>query len=157
KTGVPLPTATSDDLAVYLLGTLDTPRRVDQGSVWQQARGFHSFRHKDDRILFRTMPLSPSSIFPDNASFAAPNTGDRLFIIGINGYLPEGSWRDAIAWTDTQSCSVIKMSDRGCILHMCQTTPGFSGGAVFRTNDPQALSIVGMHISAAAADEGCGV
>lgn len=71
-----------------------------------------------------------------------------------NRGLTQSSWRDSIRSTKSIGggyCRIFDVSARGgtgCLVHLCQAIPGFSGSPVLQSSAPNTYSVVGVNVRA---------
>jgi hypothetical protein len=97
---------------------------------------------------FTVLTLDTSDIPTPKINFRTASSDKRLITVGFNSLTDESHWTESLRWSQKGVCFVSLVQD-GCIVHGCNTTPGFSGAPLFQIDaDDQSLSVVGLQIAA---------
>lgn len=111
---------------------------------------FQPFDVADDYIVLRTIGF-PSIAYPDRVSITPndPSLPIPVWVVGSNELLGSlsggGSVMSTVRASGPKACSILEVTEKGCIYHSCQTGPSTSGATLMRTDENGGISILGVH------------
>lgn len=159
ETGLPNWSALTDSLVFRYAdpGKAIAIEPVKRKEIPRTKPGQELSSHSDFIVLNTVDPVEGGG----QVSIAPAVLGNEVLIPGYfhfartsSGSISQSSWRDSMRLTKSVGggyCRVFDVSARdetGCLVHLCQAIPGFSGSPVLQSVPNGAFTLVGLHVRA---------
>ena len=144
-------------IKLHLLADITKPLTLNT-TIYNKPEGRKNIYTSDDYVFLKIEETD----LPETAPLIIrpPDIREKLVVAGINDDLNRDTWQEKIRWSKDHTCFV-QATQRGCMIHGCNTGKNFSGAPVFAAapvlkNNKAVAQLVGLHTFTGKDEETCG-